>query len=96
MNQSVSIFFLCHIFCVCIQEQSSPRVEFESARHELKFAAERIAELEESLMGKQVALDSLVTENDRLREMANHHAQQQVSMVFLYTRLEIIIQLDQV
>ncbi|XP_064614427.1 uncharacterized protein LOC135478086 [Liolophura sinensis] len=77
-NQAMNQSPLCHRL-QCHREQS-PGLEFEAARHELRFAVERIAELEESLMGKQVALDSVVTENDRLKaEVASHHAQQQMS-----------------
>ena len=40
-----------------------------TARNELDKAVQRITELEENLIGKQVLIDSLVTENEDLKEL---------------------------
>ncbi len=53
-----------------LQEGSSSGVSLlslERTRSQLNKAAHRITELEETLHGKQAALDSLVQENDELK-----------------------------
>ena len=69
---------------LCLQEGSSSGgrlLSLERTRSELSKAAKRITELEETLHGKQAALDSLVTENESLRSTAAASSSETASLV---------------
>ena len=57
---------LWHVLCILICFQDSKSLF--KAQAKLKQATERIVELEESLEGKQLALDRVISENTKLKE----------------------------
>jgi hypothetical protein len=78
---------LWHVLCILICFQDSKSLF--KAQAKLKQATERIVELEESIEGKQLALDRVISENTKLKETSlqekvHNKGENILSLDFLY------------